>query len=85
MGDKKVLNGFVNVPTEIELHPVSVLELVSTCSKAVSLENSLRRYRAAEAELFGNNVIPQSINLDCGLNLLAAFLVGRCKLNPAAS
>jgi hypothetical protein len=37
----------------------------------------LREYRAAEAEIYGNNVVPPWLNADCGLNLLAALLAGR--------
>jgi len=84
-GNEKVLNGFLNVPTEddVELHPICVLEGLGNDSRAVALEDTLRKFRTAEVDLFGNNIVPLFINLDCGLNLLVAFLVGLRKQNLA--
>ena len=74
----KVLSGLLNVPTEddVKLHPVTVLEHVSTDTRAVALYDCLRKFRAAEGATLGDNVSLPFINIDCGLNLLHAFLVG---------
>ncbi|KAK3245031.1 hypothetical protein CYMTET_45381 [Cymbomonas tetramitiformis] len=56
------------------MHPIAVLETVTTDSRHVSFEDSLNKFRAAEKDIFGNNVEPPIINTDCGLNLLLSFL-----------
>ncbi|KAK3252530.1 hypothetical protein CYMTET_38174 [Cymbomonas tetramitiformis] len=72
----KPLNGMISVatPEDMQMHPIAVLETVTTDSRHVSFEDSLNKFRAAEKDIFGNNVEPPIINTNCGLNLLLSFL-----------
>eukprot|EP00854_Cymbomonas_tetramitiformis_P026590 gene26590-32651_t len=72
----KPLNGIVSVttPDDMQMHPIPVLETVSTDTRHVAIEDSLNKFLAAEKDIYGNNVEPPIINLDCGLNLLLSFL-----------
>jgi len=55
------------------MHPNVIVEHVTTNTRSVSLTDCLQKFRAAESEIYGDNIIPP-FNLDCGLNLLNSFL-----------
>jgi hypothetical protein len=59
---------------ELAMHHVPFLEVVTNDATAVALEDSLRRYRAAEKDAFNDNVEPEFIGMDCGKNILNAVL-----------
>ncbi|KAK3276607.1 hypothetical protein CYMTET_15328 [Cymbomonas tetramitiformis] len=73
---KPFLNGMLNVlpEEEIGMHPITVMETVSTDTRHVALEDSLGKFFATEKDIYGDNVDVACMNADCALNVLYAVL-----------